>query len=76
MHNDYVFPNVFMSSEDTDTISELETDLSTYMNTCKADWIMNGMAGGAWEEYLGMLEEYRLSDYLAIMQKYLDAYYA
>ena len=28
------------------------------------------------EEYLGMLEEYRLSDYLAIMQKYLDAYYA
>ena len=46
------------------------------MNTCKADWIMNGMAGGAWEEYLGMLEEYRLSDYLAIMQKYLDAYYA
>ena len=76
MHNDYVFPNVFMSSEDTDTISELETDLSTYMNTCKADWIMNGMAGGAWEKYLGMLEEYRLSDYLAIMQKYLDAYYA
>ena len=37
---------------------------------------LNGMAGGAWEEYLGMLEEYRLSDYLAIMQKYLDAYYA
>ena len=25
MHNDYVFPNVFMSNEDTDTISELET---------------------------------------------------
>ena len=76
MHKDYVFPNVFMSNEDTETVSELETDLSTYMNTCKADWIMNGMADGAWEEYLGMLEEYRLSDYLAIMQKYLDAYYA
>ena len=76
MHNDYVFPNVFMSNEDTETVSELETDLSTYMNTCKADWIMNGMPAGAWEEYLGMLEEYRLSDYLAIMQKYLDAYYA
>ena len=76
MHKDYVFPNVFMSNEDTETVSELETDLSTYMNTCKADWIMNGMADGAWEEYLGMLKEYRLSDYLAIMQKYLDAYYA
>ena len=27
-------------------------------------------------EYLDKLEAYGLSDYLAIMQKYLDAYYA
>lgn len=76
MHNDYVFPNVFMSSEDTDEISTLEPDLSTYMNTCKADWIMNGLTDADWDEYLSMLEDYGLSDYLAIMQKYLDAYYA
>ena len=34
------------------------------------------MASGSWEEYLSKLEAYGLSDYLAIMQKYLDAYYA
>ena len=29
-----------------------------------------------WNEYLSKLEAYGLSDYLGIMQKYLDAYYA
>ena len=76
MNNDYVYPNVFMSIEDTTQVSNLEADLSTYINTCKADWIMNGMASGSWEEYLSKLEAYGLSDYLAIMQKYLDAYHA
>ena len=76
MNNDYVYPNVFMSTDDTTQVSNLEADLSTYINTCKADWIMNGMASGSWEEYLTKLEAYGLSDYLAIMQKYLDAYYA
>ena len=76
MNNDYVYPNVFMSTEDTTQVSNLEADISTYINTCKADWIMNGMASGSWEEYLSKLEAYGLSDYLAIMQKYLDAYYA
>lgn len=76
MNNDYVYPNVFMSIEDTTQVSNLEADISIYINTCKADWIMNGMASGSWEEYLSKLEAYGLSDYLAIMQKYLDAYHA
>ncbi len=37
---------------------------------------MNGLTDADWDEYLAMLEDYGLSDYLAIMQKYLDAYYA
>ncbi len=76
MHADYVFPNVFMSNEDTAEVSNLETELTTYINTCKANWIMNGLTDADWDEYLAMLEDYGLSDYLAIMQKYLDAYYA
>src|SRR5699024_212382 len=42
MNNEYVYPNVFMSSEDTVEISNLQADLTSYMNTCKANWIMNG----------------------------------
>ena len=76
MNNDYVYPNVFMSNEDTEQVSNLQADLQTYMNTQKANWIMNGTTDAEWNEYLDKLEAYGLSDYLAIMQKYLDAYYA
>ena len=41
MNNDYVYPNVFMSNEDTEQVSNLQADLQTYMNTQKANWIMN-----------------------------------
>ena len=37
---------------------------------------MNGTKDAEWNEYLSKLEDYGLSDYLVIMQKYLDAYYA
>ena len=76
MNNDYVYPNVFMSNEDTEQVSNLQADLQTYMNTQKANWIMNGTKDAEWNEYLSKLEDYGLSDYLCIMQKYLDAYYA
>ena len=76
MNKKYVYPNVFMSSEDTEQVSNLQADLQTYMNTQKANWIMNGTTDAEWNEYLNKLEAYKLSDYLAIMQKYLDAYYA
>ena len=76
MNNDYVYPNVFMSNEDTEQVSNLQADLQTYMNTQKANWIMNGTKDAEWNEYLSKLEAYGLSDYLGIMQKYLDAYYA
>jgi len=74
--NDYVYPNVFMSNEDTEQVSNLQADLQTYMNTQKANWIMNGTKDAEWNDYLSKLEAYGLSDYLGIMQKYLDAYYA
>ena len=76
MNKKYVYPNVFMSNEDTEQVSNLQADLQTYMNTQKANWIMNGTTDAEWNEYLDKLEAYGLSDYLAIMQKYLDAYYA
>ena len=76
MNNDYVYPNVFMSNEDTEQVSNLQADLQTYMNTQKANWIMNGTKDAEWNDYLSKLEAYGLSDYLGIMQKYLDAYYA
>lgn len=74
MNSKYVFPNVFMSQEDTDSISQYSTDINKYIQQMKAEWIMNGGIEEGWDAYLNKLEGYGLSDYLKIKQKYFDAY--
>ena len=75
MHTKYVYPNVFMTREDTESLSNLQADISKCINTHKSDWIMNGLTDGDWDAYLSELEAYKLNDYLGIFQKYLDAFY-
>ena len=76
MNSKYIFPNVFMNADDTKTISNLQADISTRINTAKSDWVMNGFTDDDWNKLQSDLEAYHLNDYLAIFQKYLDAYYA
>lgn len=76
MNTKYVYPNVFMSQEDTEELSNLLADITKTINASKSDWIMNGFTDADWDEYVKSLEAYGLSDMLAIFQKYLDAYYA
>lgn len=75
MNTKYVFPNVFMSQEDTEELSNLQADITKTINAKKADWIMNGFTDADWDEYVKSLDAYGLNDMLAIFQKYLDAYY-
>ena len=75
MHTKYVYPNVFMTREDTESLSNLQADISKCINTHKSDWIMNGFTDGDWDAYLSELEAYKLNDYLGIFQKYLDAFH-
>ena len=74
MNSRYVFPNVFMSLEDTNRVSQLDTDIKRYAEQMKASWILNGGIEEEWEEYLERMESYGLSEYLQIKQKYFDAY--
>lgn len=75
MHTKYVYPNVFMSREDTETLSNLQADIQKTINAKKSDWIMNGFTDADWDKYLSDLDAYGLQEYLAIFQKYLDSYY-
>lgn len=75
MNTKYVFPNVFMSQEDTEELSNLQADITKTINAKKADWIMNGFTDADWDAYVKSLDAYGLSNMLAIFQKYLDAYY-
>ena len=76
MHTKYVFPNVFMTTEDTKKVSDLQTDITKCINTAKSDWVMNGFTDADWDKLQSDLDAYGLKDLLAIYQKYLDAYYA
>lgn len=76
MNSKYVFPNVFMSMEDTDRVSQLDTDIKKYAEQMKASWILNGGVEEEWAAYLQKMEDYGLSEYIAIKQKYFDAYLA
>ena len=75
MHTKYVYPNVFMSREDTETLSNLQADIQKTINAKKSDWIMNGFDDADWDKYLKSLDAYGLNEYLELFQKYLDAYF-
>ncbi len=76
MNNDYVFPNVFMSTEDTARLSQLQAEIQSYTNATRSEWIMNGMTDEQFVEFEKQLYAYGLEEYLSIFQKYLDAFYA
>lgn len=75
MHTKYVYPNVFMSREDNEKLSNLQADIQKTINAKKSDWIMNGFTDADWDEYIESLNKYGLEEYLSIFQKYLDSFY-
>lgn len=72
----YVYPNVFMTREDTEEVSNIQADVSKAINTAKSDWVMNGFTDQDWENFKKKLDSYKLDKLLSIFQKYLDSYYA
>ncbi len=74
MKNDMVYPNVFMNQEDSTSLAQYETAVKQYAEMEKATWILNGGIAADWSAYLKKMDELGLQKYLAIKQKYLNAY--
>ncbi len=74
MNAKYVYPNVFMSTDDTKTISTLNADIYKCVNAFRADGIKNGVTDEKWEKLQNDLKAYKVDEYLAIYQKYFDAF--
>ena len=70
----YVFPNVFMSTDDTKKCSDLSADLTKVINEFKANAVKDGFDDAAWDKLQSDLEAYGLTEYLEIHQKYFDAF--
>ena len=65
MNSKYVYPNVFMSIEDTNKVSQYDTDIKKYAEQKKADWILNGGIEKEWDSYL---DKWRNTDCRIILQ--------
>ena len=76
MTRKYVYPNVFMTADDTEKLTTIQTDLISYINTSRSNFVMNGVTDAEWQEYLDNVSKYGVDEYLAIYQKYLDNFYA
>ncbi|SOC08768.1 ABC transporter substrate-binding protein [Pseudobutyrivibrio ruminis] len=76
MHCKYVYPKVFMSADDTEKLSAIQTDLVSYLNSSKAEFIRDGITDATWQSYLDQVDSYGLDQYLEIYQKYFDDFYA
>ncbi len=76
MNLKYCVPNVFMSAEDTEKLSDLSADICTCINTHKSDFVMNGFTDKDWDAYIDELNGYKLDEYIGLYQKYFDDYFA
>ena len=75
MHCKYVYPNVFMTTDDTEKLTTIQTDLISYINSSRSNFVMNGITDASWDEYINQVNAYGLDEYLAIYQKYFDSFY-
>jgi putative aldouronate transport system substrate-binding protein len=76
MNCKYVYPRVFMSSEDMEKLTAIQTDLVSYMNSTKSEFIRDGITDDTWNAYIDQVNSYGLDQYLEIYQKYFDEFYA
>ena len=68
--NAYYF--VKLDPEDNAEAAIILNDLQTITSTYMADWVVNGIKDGSWEEYLNNLQKAGLEDYLSIYQTAYD----
>ena len=70
----YVYPQIFLGKVDIEELSNIMADIGKNINAKKAEWIRDGFTDADWDEYLQMLQSYKLDRYLEIFQQYLDDY--
>ncbi len=75
-HAKYCLPNFFMTQEDTVRDSNLSTDLAKRINEFKSRSVMEGFTDADWDQFQADLKAYGLVEYVALYQKYFDAYLA
>ena len=64
------------SQEDTVTDSNLGADIGKCVNEFKSRAVLEGFTDADWDAFQQSLKDYGIDDYVALYQKYMDAYLA
>ncbi|MDO4293998.1 MAG: extracellular solute-binding protein [Eubacteriales bacterium] len=71
-----LYPNVILTTEQTDRLAELSADINDYVNTTVSTWMLEGGIDEGWTAYVEQLNKLGLEEYLSILQEALDAFNA
>ena len=72
----YCLPNFFMTQEDTVTDSNIGADIGKCVNEFKSRSVLEGFTDADWDQFQADLQSYKVDEYVALYQKYFDAYLA
>ncbi|MDE7260545.1 MAG: extracellular solute-binding protein [Oscillospiraceae bacterium] len=72
----YCLPSFFMTQEDSVQDSNLGADIGKCVNEFKARSILEGFTDADWDKFQSDLQAYKVDEYVALYQKYMDAYIA
>jgi len=67
-----ILPKRFVAEEKTAERALIETDLLSYLNTFRANSIINGVTDASWEEHLKQLEALNLEGWVQWYQDFID----
>lgn len=76
VHNENIYPQIFMDLDEAQRLSQIEADLFPYVNRKRAEWISNGQVEAEWDEYLVELERFGLEEWIEIKQAGFDRFEA
>lgn len=70
------YPDLPFSEEDTELYTDITTDLFSFVENQFAVFLTSGVTDAQWAEYVKACDAYGVADYLALAQRYFDAYVA
>ncbi|OJX96924.1 MAG: sugar ABC transporter substrate-binding protein [Micrococcales bacterium 73-15] len=70
------YPNVSFSAEESSEIAQIETELKTFVNTQRAEWIAKGGVEEGWDAYESQLKAMGLDRLVELYQTALDRFNA
>ena len=74
VNNEFNYPNIFMSKQDTKRIADIDADMQDYITQKRDEWITKGNIDQEWDAYIKQLKAYGLDEWLKIKQTNYDNY--